>query len=97
MAFYNRLRRRVTRMRRTRVNLTTSAFKEGAQIALAIRLTLILLTALSTARADESLAILPAKFTLNGPAARQQLVLERMVDNHFVARERSLTTGSSVG
>ncbi len=40
-----------------------------------IRCTLAMLLAVLTARA-ESLTLLPAKFTLDGPAAEQRLVLE---------------------
>jgi hypothetical protein len=38
------------------------------------------------AYAAESLTVIPAKFTLNGTAARQQLVLERVANKQFVGQ-----------
>lgn len=50
----------------------------------------LLLSTTSALSAAESATILPSKFTLTGPTSRQQLLLERVVGNHFVGQ---LTNG----
>ena len=43
----------------------------------------------------ETVALLPAKFILNGPAARQQLLFERLDGNHFVGQVTNEVSFSS--
>lgn len=56
------------------------------RVALIIVCSCVIHMMLPDLRARESLSILPEQFTLAGPTTRQQLIVERIKDNHFTGQ-----------